>query len=60
MFTLNDFPTLISTLHFCILTQLIFLQSSEEHAHEVHCSRERSRAAYKIIEEVSKIDIFQI
>ncbi|KAI3512838.1 hypothetical protein L1887_20158 [Cichorium endivia] len=26
-------------------------QSSEEHAHEVHCSRERSRAAYEIIEE---------
>ncbi|KAJ0579768.1 putative transcription factor C2H2 family [Helianthus annuus] len=27
------------------------LQSSEEHNHEIHCSRERSRTAYKIIEE---------
>ncbi|KAL8252159.1 hypothetical protein R6Q59_035852 [Mikania micrantha] len=26
-------------------------QSSEEHTHEIHCSRERSRSAYKIIEE---------
>ncbi|XP_024973285.1 uncharacterized protein LOC112511771 isoform X3 [Cynara cardunculus var. scolymus] len=27
------------------------VQHSEEHTNEVHCSRERSRAAYKIIEE---------
>ncbi|XP_076901229.1 uncharacterized protein LOC143555590 isoform X2 [Bidens hawaiensis] len=26
-------------------------ESSEEHADEVHCSRERSRTAHKIIEE---------
>ncbi|RVW62075.1 hypothetical protein CK203_058937 [Vitis vinifera] len=26
-------------------------QTTKDHAHEVHCSRERSRAAWKIIEE---------
>ncbi|GJX58841.1 zinc finger, C2H [Tanacetum coccineum] len=41
------------TLSFCLLNlaPLFLIQSSEEHAHELHCSRERSRAAYKIIEE---------
>ncbi|KAI3802536.1 hypothetical protein L1987_30670 [Smallanthus sonchifolius] len=34
-----------------VIRVLAISQSSEEHAHEVHCSRERSRAAYKIIEE---------
>ena len=29
------------------------LKQEEQHAHEVHCSRERSRAAWKIIEEVT-------
>lgn len=32
-------------------------EQEQEHAHEVHCSRERSRAAWKIIDEVWKIVI---
>nr|KAJ0205421.1 hypothetical protein LSAT_V11C500232730 [Lactuca sativa] len=40
------------TILFKIDEQLIVaMKSSEEHAQEVHCSRERSRAAYNIIEE---------
>ncbi|KAF5808631.1 putative transcription factor C2H2 family [Helianthus annuus] len=34
-----------------IIPVFAITQNSEEHNHEIHCSRERSRTAYKIIEE---------
>lgn len=47
-------PKAFTLLIFVIILMFRMVQQGKEHAHEVHCSRERSKAAWKILEEVKR------